>query len=246
MTDKTFKLGGVTVTPGSKVEPQASTEPTTSHAELLAQATGVLPIGERERLLAQATGQATVRDMAAQMDPARQMRDSIRKSMSTAHDMMLEALTRKAEPVLTMPPLPDFAGMQRAEEQRRIRLAEAEEEARFRRRQELEAAQREQQAKAALVQQPAPARESIEERNDRWLDEERRYKRENKASRMEFCRHIEETEGVKNATVKKALRKAEEKLAEKYREGGATPMKPAKNTLQGCWPAGISKKKKQP
>lgn len=125
MTDKTFKLGGVTVTPGSKVEPQASTAPTVSLAELvernrkaagseeayeawkqrereknqqaLAQATAVLSIGERERLLAQATGQATVRDMAAQLDPARQLRDSLKQAMPTARDMMLEALNREAE-----------------------------------------------------------------------------------------------------------------------------------------------------
>lgn len=131
-------------------------------------------------------------------------------------------------------PLFDHTRHERHYEQRRIRLAEEEGEAKaegeFRRRQELEAEQREQQAQAAPVQQPAPARESIEERNDRWLNEERRYRRENKASRMAFCRHIEETEGVKTEAVKKALRKAEEKLAEKYREGGATPLPSRKHT----------------
>ena len=80
------------------------------------------------------------------------------------------------------------------------------------------------------MQQPAPAKESTEERDERWLAQEVLHKQKTKRGRMQFCEHIAQTEGFKPDTVKAALQRAEKKQAEKIREGGAVPLKPKRNT----------------
>lgn len=126
--------------------------------------------------------------------------------------------------------IPDAVEWQRGEERRRLRMAEAEGEVRaraeFKTRQELEAAhQKELQDTAVTEPPPAPASESISDRNARWLavfDQEERSKP--KGAQARTCERVSEQEGIKPDTVKAALQRAKEERAERIRQGGAIPL----------------------
>lgn len=148
--------------------------------------------------------------------------------------------------------IPDAVEWQRGEERRRLRMAEEEGEAKaraeFKTRQELEAAhQKELQATAVTEPPPAPASESISDRNARWLaifDQEERSK--HKGAQTRTCERVSKQEGIKPYTVKAALQRAKKERAERIRQGGAIPLprKKGKPQITANNPFGLATKKR--
>lgn len=77
----------------------------------------------------------------------------------------------------------------------------------------------------------APAGESIEERNARWLLKwDAESPTHSAGSQARAIAAIVATEGVTEATAKRGLQDANKARAESYRAGGVLPIKPGKNT----------------
>ena len=216
-------------------------------AEAIEQAAKLMrPLGGPEnvvKLMSQFEEAEKAAKLQRQIDEARLMaRDALKAGAGTG-----------GVPMPDFPETPLEVEMHRAEEHRRLRMAEEEGEARaraeFKTRQELETAhQKELQTTAVTVPPPAPApaTESIADRNARWLtifDQEERSKPNGAQTRT--CERVSEQEGIKPDTVKAALQRAKEERAERIRQGGAIllPKNKGKPKITANNPFGLAKQK---